>query len=500
MLKYGLINTRYNLWLEVAEKLKLENIAEPSFWLDTRLYDKEFKQKYPNCVSVSLLDYNNWCKGLFLDMEYTNDKIQLPDNWTEIKDVIKLIFNRYDTIGQWRNLDMDASIMNIFVNLSRIWPKEKLDVIIFTETPHTPVDFMVYKICKIKQIPTLMLQQHNIVPVTMFKWDINGATIPLNNDYYEDFYYDKVINKIKSHFELICANEKHEPDYVKTLNKINDDKFKYTWNKINVILVEIWGNYKRKRTSRYVFKSYKSLEARVLDPLMAGIENLKIRKNISANFEEKFDSTFPTEDFLFFPLHYEPERTTVPDGGKYYDQLKAVVKLRERLDPSIPILVKEHFLTFSMALHGHHGRSPYFYDVIKALPNTYLIDYRLNTRKLMKTANWVATISGSTLYESVALGTPAIMFGHSWFENAPGIFNFEEIDFNKLNELRCNPEDLVDFLVDQIKKYSIPGAAHQSSLKNLKLYWGDKYNINKESDVLLDALKELFEKLKNTKN
>ena len=166
--------------------------------------------------------------------------------------------------------------------------------------------------------------------------------------------------------------------------------------------------------------------------------------------------------------------------------------MRSKLDLSVPILVKEHFLTFSPVLSGEVGRSSYFYDFVKSLPNTYLIDYNLNTRKLIQEAKAVATVCGSVLYEAVALGTPAIMFGHSWFEGAPGIYKFEELSSINFEELEANYDEMMEFFYSQISNYSVFVAAHTSWLPPMIDVLGSSYNMGIEKEFLLKALPELF--------
>jgi len=494
MINYGVVTTRFDLWFKVAKELKYKKFATPIFWLDTRHYDQQFKNEFPNCTSVSLIDYNNWCKGLFENKNInTQDNIRFPkERWSTIKDIVKLMFNRQNPIGQWRNLDMDATVMNIYTNLYRSWPKSKIDVFVFAESPHTPVDYIVYEICKFKNIPTLILHQHNIAAVSMFKWDIGGKSIKLKQNLLSEDLELKVKSRLKNHFENLRNNTDFETWYVKGFNKASSKKLRLKTKRYKTLGIEIWGNLRGKRSSRSVYQSYSSLNPRLFDPIRAEILNGKMRKKLKENFNKNLDKDYP-EDFVLFPLHYEPERTTVPDGGLYYDQMVALLALRSKLDPSIPILVKEHFLTFSIVLAGKDGRSSYFYDFVKSLPNTYLIDYKLNTRKLIKKSKAVATVCGSVLYESVALDTPAIMFGHSWFEGAPGIYQFDKLNEINLDELTANYDSMMEYFNSQISNYSIFAASHTSWIPPMKQVLGSKYSIELEKDHLVKALNEIFE-------
>ena len=54
-------------------------------------------------------------------------------------------------------------------------------------------------------------------------------------------------------------------------------------------------------------------------------------------------------DYVYFPLHYEPERTTNPDGGIFHDQFIALCNLRKLVPENIKILIKEHQSQFFLS-------------------------------------------------------------------------------------------------------------------------------------------------------
>ena len=66
-------------------------------------------------------------------------------------------------------------------------------------------------------------------------------------------------------------------------------------------------------------------------------------------------------EFVYFALHFEPERTTNPDGGFFHDQFLAIIHLRKILPEDVNIFVKEHPSQFKVIDRGLKGRSPLFY-------------------------------------------------------------------------------------------------------------------------------------------
>ena len=46
--------------------------------------------------------------------------------------------------------------------------------------------------------------------------------------------------------------------------------------------------------------------------------------------------------FIYFALHFQPERSTMPEGGIFSDQFKAIKVLSKAVDNQTLIYVKEH--------------------------------------------------------------------------------------------------------------------------------------------------------------
>ena len=82
-------------------------------------------------------------------------------------------------------------------------------------------------------------------------------------------------------------------------------------------------------------------------------------------FDSNIENIKNEKDFVYFALHFEPERTTTPDGDYFHDQFLALVTLRKIVPMDVLIYVKEHPSQFILKKKGSLGRSPLFYDLIK---------------------------------------------------------------------------------------------------------------------------------------
>jgi hypothetical protein len=135
------------------------------------------------------------------------------------------------------------------------------------------------------------------------------------------------------------------------------------------------------------------------------------------------------KEFVYFPLHYQPEATTSPQGGVYVNQLLAIKTLAYALPADWEIYVKEH--PAQMAVHGGNttpARYRGYYAAIAAISRVRLVPISTNTFQLTDRARATATITGTAAWESILRGRCAIAFGYPWFMYAPGIFRIESVE------------------------------------------------------------------------
>jgi len=135
---------------------------------------------------------------------------------------------------------------------------------------------------------------------------------------------------------------------------------------------------------------------------------------------EPADAELAGQPFVYFPLHYQPERTTCPDGGAFNDQFLAASLLAHALPEGWRLLVKEHPSQFKWQTEGELGRWDGYYERFLGLPNTLLVSTRVASERLILASRAVATITGMAGWEAVMLGRPAIVFGNAWYADCAG--------------------------------------------------------------------------------
>ena len=137
----------------------------------------------------------------------------------------------------------------------------------------------------------------------------------------------------------------------------------------------------------------------------------------------QWDSTesFANKAFVYVPLHLQPELTTDPLGGKYGDQALFIEMLRLKLPPDIAIVIKEN------PKQEFESRSQFFWQRLRRLPETYVVDPGVNTYFLLHQSAAVATITGTAGWEGVLAGKPVVVGGAAWYQDLPGVWQLDEL-------------------------------------------------------------------------
>ena len=111
-------------------------------------------------------------------------------------------------------------------------------------------------------------------------------------------------------------------------------------------------------------------------------------------------------------LQYQPEQTTLPDGGLFVHQLFAIQMLYSAVAPmGISLVIREHPATFE-SVFDPKWRPRDYYRTIKSIgPNIYFDDIHADPFSLIENSVAVSSINGSVLLEALLRGKPAVAFG-----------------------------------------------------------------------------------------
>ena len=488
--------TKNDHWYDVAVKLKDENIAEPILWLGDHNLFSRAKNKFGEEV-VKDFDFYKFKSHKISGLQYKgkyNNFFQ-SDEYFITKDRVLKMMDRIDDISMMSRLDRETVFNNtVLWTLDKI-EKQRPDALITVEAPHTHVYYTIFQICKFLNIPCFKFHSWTYLPLLSIQNAINNKTLQVNTKI--DKKYNEILLKAINEFvnNIYQNNENYTTQHTE-VERLRSKRSSWKIQQTIFLLKDIFRKYKSK--SQYLeSKEYNPLNPFKYNPLKRSrlinrrrknlTNELKINKNDTLNLEEKF---------VYFGLHYEPERTTLPDGGIFHDQFLAILKLRELIPNNINIYIKEHPSMFYKATWGYRGRSPLFYNLLNNIYNVRVLSNEHKSVKLIRSSIFTATITGTVGFESAVLGKKALIFGDCWYKGCPNTVTWSEnLEFTSLiNKKLSDKNEIIDFLKLKLENESVLG--NHNSILELRFknfvsenFIGDDFN-NLQLQGIYNLLKE----------
>lgn len=273
--------------------------------------------------------------------------------------------------------------------------QEAPDLILFTVTPHNIKTWVLSKVAEQIGIPVIYFQE------SFFPWRqflMEGAhrsprVIPpaiRDRSEKDRQIYDEYIGK------KIGKLEDAMPIY--ELNRLK----KNNWKLIG-IKSEIRNFFRKPLSSIEKVKSYLAYEN--LSKEISGIK------------------------YVAFFLHYQPERSTVPEGYGFGIQLAAILALQQALPEDTCLVVREHPSTYTYNFSKNY-RSKDFYELIASIDRVVISPISANPYEIIDNSIATASITGTVIGEALVRGKPCIAFGEGLLQaiDSPNFHRYESID------------------------------------------------------------------------
>ena len=423
-------------------------------------------ERFPDCTFLCVIEL-----ALGATLVNKDKPTEIPDKrllrdrkFLLLKDQSLKIMDRQDNIGRYNRLEREALFYSLFLYFYSLVKSKKVDFLLCSDAPHVCANLILYGVCDILNIPTYHVRYSSILPLFYLSKNFYGDSLKVckspasQGKWLDEKQLDSALDSIN-----ILSGKFADPNYMKAQK--NYDKRNHlsqAYKHIKGILRGVFRHSKKKprqnvNQSMFLESNHQHMFHEIL------IENR--RKQLKNSYLSEVSEVNMDCDFVFFPLQYEPERTSLPDGGHFYQTYDALIALREFVPNEIPIYVKEHYSQFSKKLVGHRGRSPYFYKVIRSLPNVFLADPFLTSEKFIKGAIFTASQTGTACLEASCLGRKALLFGYTSFSNCPNTYSFDELNsFEELmSEQIHSNEDIKEFLKNWALDYGIASGSEFKS-------------------------------------
>lgn len=333
------------------------------------------------------------------------------------------------------------NIISMLVNHYYAMLRQGVDMVVFEDIPHGGSGLTMYLVAKAMGIQTLMLIPAYEANHFIYCYSIEDYGVFEGALDYCDVLDDVVIkNEYKKKLSYmapeIIARQlgKHNISYY--FQPILAPKTYYEKKKI------LWREQKAKYLDIYDF-----IEKKLIKSLGKYFQVRRYNQYI----KQTVKSVDFTKKYVYFPLHLQPEMTTDILGKKYVDQLLAIEKLRRILPEDWYIYVKEN------PKQKSYMRGRYFFERLSLISNVVFVDRSVDTYKLMESAQFVSTITGTAAWEAITGGKNALIFGNNWFDHFPGIFRFEELhSLQEILHYKVSHDD-IQVAINKIRKKFVKG-------------------------------------------
>jgi len=382
--------------------------------------------------------------------EKINKNLNIPKKLNKFIKAHKIIYeamcSRFEfSKNNFSHKDVNDYIKNALLNWYTVIVKNKIDIVIFIDSPHRIYDYITFLICKYLKIPTLFFRDPNFYGKMLMEIDFEKSPSGISSFYIkkknknkyknnlmkiENAHYRK-FDKNKLYFNLEKIKRRLKINHhIESDVKINFFSFylKYVFGKIHPItrkpfkILKFKNKFRLSRGYEYIFWIFK-----------ATLKTLLLKISYNLNSQHKL----PTK-YILFAMSYQPEATSFPDAGFFHNQYKLILEISRSLDKKTKLLVKEHPMQLNL-LGAFNFKNPQtrninIYRNLSNIKNIELLSQNYDMEDVTKNAIYTITLNGSVAIQSILNGTPALTFGHAWYVGCESIYKLK------------SPRDIKQFL------------------------------------------------------
>jgi len=439
----------YDLMQQLREPLQLEKIG---FFISDSAYFKKFCTDTPDIESGKYLLVKEWEVTLKAEqskpdtekLKKYQERLNTPNLWGAVASDRRIVWGSKFTFRQdYQPIFNHEQVMSlqgeIFHSIEELFNKVKPDFVVsFICT--TMGEYASYLIARARNIPFLNLRPTRVQNYMTFGTSVFEPS-ELIRDAYEEYMNktneDQWIKKASEYLDFVRnQHARYEgvflptqrPPQVRSIARVPRKKtplflLSRFWQKINMLLEEEY---------HYRFagpKCDRHLPGALLPMLYRKFLNPRLVRKVDSYFSKRYlpESDLQKYDYVFFPLHTEPEVSLLVYSKPYLNQIEVLRNIAYSLPPGMILVVKEH-----PAARGKRPLS--YYKKIEEILNVSFADPTMDARILIVNSRLVATIASSVGFEALLLGKPVITFGQTPFEILPSNMVRKIRDLNDLDE------------------------------------------------------------------
>lgn len=374
-----------------------------------------------------------------------------------------LISERVNKLHPWNSLfNKIPFIEKIIFNFLYFHQENPADEMLFQATPHNLPNWVLAKTAQVAGIKVKLIQTS---PLPWRFWVVEG------------------LDEQNPVFPESAAVSVDEIDLIDKYISLNQRDYK-------TALPE----YEKKRldSRKGKYWSWKKEFKDIIKHLPKALTIYSKRKNYRL-YNSLAEYPADNQKYIAFFLHYQPERTSMPEAYHYSNQWLIIKKIAANLPDGIILYVKEHPSVFINNFDVRY-RNEAFYKDISKLRNVQLIPLDCDTFDMIDKAKAIVTITGTVGVQALIRNIPVIAFGTASYRNLKNVYvDKNDMDFQKvLNQVLNskpleNNEQRETFI--EVAKKSISGL-HQHINKQAINFYKSENRVNGHIELLRILLKD----------
>lgn len=330
-------------------------------------------------------------------------------------------FRKY---GLNSSFNVSSMIESLVYNSLNILVKDRPEVVVFQATPHGAYTWVFAKVCEFLNIKV------RFVGDSLVHWKVHPV---------EGIDEQRVIKRGEAELSFKKMEElinKSKGEYLDAMPSY--EKERYNKNKGKYLTL-------RNELSLIFSKGFKHIPFQIIQSM--------IKFNTYRCYNKLVNNSFlgnGRKKIIVF-MHYQPERTSIPEGGIYGQQL-VIIRLLSMISKKygFDVVVKEHPSMFRNHFDPDF-RSRYDYKAISMMDNTYLTSLSMDSFSLIDISSLIVTITGTVALEALMRGKPALMFCNREITGLDGVYNANADNVGSIMDRVF--VDGIDIDVEGVKKY-----------------------------------------------
>ena len=468
--------TGRDLWFDLALKMQKENLAEIVMWLGDDRHAKKAKMQFAGAkvLSLNATRWHNQAVPQTSSAHCRKSQLWLNNEWYQISDIATKLIDRDDKEGRLSPLEREAYLHElIFWAVSEI-ESLKPEAIVLAEAAHSTQQYVLQAVARVMGVKVLHFVSWPILPGLELRASGEGPR--------------EIVDQSSDSRTIFLASAFAEVDaYLKKFT-YGGYGFEPRYMKLQSGADHAGEGWLKSSRVRRIFSKLRLLSAKYRKRATAH------KALIHAQSVMGKTQSFGTKPYVYFLLHYEPERTTTPDGATYRDQLKSLALLRSLVPDEVEIVVKEHPSTLNHRMLGHLGRHPRHYKALTRIAGLCLLPSTTPSNQLLSGCVAVATITGTAAVEGAILGKPALYFGNPWYQDCPNTLRYDnKLTWeNILESSSSSPEHIRQWLAATLTSHVIPGTVNPSNEKYFSSWYTNDTFRAAEFEAIFNTLKKVL--------